>query len=183
MTRFPEYLEKQERKKKNKYREQCDCCKNVVVAYTKTLTLTHIKWLIKYQRHYQSEQKRTWEKIIKSIKVSRIMNHRETAAFQQLRYFGLIEKTEDWRQRNHRTIPFLNWTLAVFDKVATFKNERVKRKWEIRNAKFPNEKDQPNLVKISDIINDDKYWSSQEKKDYQDQRPTYDELWLTLFAE
>lgn len=108
-----------------KYQENCECCGNVITAYTHNLNKPLVSALRQLVDFYQKTQYIDHRVSGMACNLASDLNltHNQLANFQKLQYFGLVLDTKDGWFPTSLGIDFINGTEKVLNPVATFKNE------------------------------------------------------------
>lgn len=101
-----------------KYSKVCECCWNVVSAYTHNLNcqMVEMLWKLIQFRQEQWRPAKLGELWFRPV---------EYANFQKLRYFKLIYSTEDGREASPKWILFRTWKIQCENRSASFWNHAL----------------------------------------------------------
>lgn len=94
------------------YQKECECCGNIITAYTHRLNT----WLINALQKLVNEYKKTglWCKIAELNLTTTQYNN-----FQKLQYFRLVYRIDGIRTPTEKAILFLDGKIPIYPRVAT----------------------------------------------------------------
>lgn len=107
-----------------KYHEKCECCGNVITAYTHNLNKPLVGALRQLVDFYQGSQiDHRVVGLACNLANDLKLTHNQLANFQKLQYFGLVRDTKGGWYPTQLGIDFINGVERVYSPVATFKSE------------------------------------------------------------
>lgn len=148
-----------------KYSKTCECCWNVVCAYTHNLNcqMVEMLWKLIQFNHEKWRPAKLGELWFRPV---------EYANFQKLRYFKLIFANEDGRQATEKWKLFRTWKIQCENRTASFWNHALPLDHEARATDTKGRKN----VRIWEI-NSEYEWKKQ--KEYSKEKDKH--RLLTLF--
>ena len=149
--------------KEMKYSKTCECCWNVVSAYTHKLNAWNVDMLEKLVLFYQ---KRNRPAIISELWLSPV----EYSVFSKMKHFGIIQHVElkraltnekiTWRIPTRKWIEWLQWKIQIENRSASFGKTTL----PLDHEAWKTDKIWRKLVRVRDIKSDYKRKQPDEYK-------------------